>query len=233
MPSSMCWPFRLSDHFCIETTFSERKTSSRSARSKMPRWFTQPPRLVETVTSGEVVTMRSASGAVALAQLVQDAAEGLLRRHAGAGAERQRVRQRHGRRGMPARLAVEGGGGDERLQRLLVEAEAGEARPLGAFVHVHRGAEVGHLLFGHDAGVVVLVAGEGQAKALDGVGDEAMGHVGVDLAQRLQHRLHVVAREVGHQVLQAVVVVAGEQRLDARRRGRCPGSAARARRRHP
>ena len=61
MPSSMCWPFRLSDHFCIETTFSERNTSSLSARSKMPRWFTQPPRLVETVTSGEVVTMRSAS----------------------------------------------------------------------------------------------------------------------------------------------------------------------------
>ena len=61
IPSSMCWPFRPSDHFCIETTFSERNTSSRSARSKMPRWFTQPPRLVETVTSGEVVTMRSAS----------------------------------------------------------------------------------------------------------------------------------------------------------------------------
>ena len=153
--------------------------------------------------------------ALALAELVQDTAEGLLRGHAGAGAQRQRVRQRHGRRRVPARLAVEGGCRDERLQRLLVEAEASEARPLGAFVHVHRRAEVVHLLFGHDAGVIVLVAGERQAEALDGVSDEAVGHVGIDLAQRLQHRLHVVAGEVGHQVLQAVVVVAGEQRLHA------------------
>jgi len=45
-----------------------RKMSAGSARSKMPRRLTQGPRLVETVTSGEVVTMRSAS-AVSLAAM--------------------------------------------------------------------------------------------------------------------------------------------------------------------
>ena len=160
--------------------------------------------------------MRSASGLSPLPSSLRMRPKGLLRGHAGAGAEGQRVGQRHGRRRMPARLAVEGDRADELLQRLVVEPEAGEAGPLGAFVHVHLGPEVGHLLFGHDAGVIVLVAGEGQPEALDRVGDEAVGNVGIDLAQRLQHRLHVVAREVGHQVLQAVVVVVREQVLHSR-----------------
>ena len=60
MPSSICWPVSERAHFCAETTFSVRKISSRARRLKMPRWFTQAPRLVETVTSGEVETMRPA-----------------------------------------------------------------------------------------------------------------------------------------------------------------------------
>jgi hypothetical protein len=40
---------------------SSRKASARSARSKIPRRLTQCPRLVETVTSGEVVTICPAS----------------------------------------------------------------------------------------------------------------------------------------------------------------------------
>jgi hypothetical protein len=48
-----------------ESTFWSRKTSARSSRSKMPRRFTQPPRLVDTVTSGDVVTIRAASSGTA------------------------------------------------------------------------------------------------------------------------------------------------------------------------
>ena len=38
------------------------KMSAMLSRANKPRRFTHGPRLVETVTSGEVVTMRSASG---------------------------------------------------------------------------------------------------------------------------------------------------------------------------
>ena len=154
--------------------------------------------------------------ALALAEVVQDAAEGLLRGDARAGAERQRVGQRDGRGLRARRLAVEGRGGDEIRERPLVHGEPGEGRPFGAFRDAHGGAEIRHLLLGHDAGVVVLVAGEGQTEALDRVHDEAMGDVGPGRVQGFQDRLHVVAREIGHQVLEAVVVVAGEQRLHSR-----------------
>ena len=62
MPSSMCWPFGENSQLKVEGIFSRLKTSAVSSRAKSFRRFTQPPRLVETVTSGEVVTTRSASG---------------------------------------------------------------------------------------------------------------------------------------------------------------------------
>lgn len=43
-----------------DTTFCSLKTSWRSCRSNRPRLLTQAPRLVETVTSGQVATMRAA-----------------------------------------------------------------------------------------------------------------------------------------------------------------------------
>ena len=52
-----CWPH----HFCADAIFALAKTSGISLRRNRPRWLTQAPRLVETVTSGEVVTIRSAS----------------------------------------------------------------------------------------------------------------------------------------------------------------------------
>ena len=57
MPSSMCWPFGDMPQRCAEASLASRNTSLRVCRSKMPRRFTQGPRLVETVTSGLVVTM--------------------------------------------------------------------------------------------------------------------------------------------------------------------------------
>jgi hypothetical protein len=47
----------------VEGMRSDLNRSRISWRAKRPRRFTQPPKLVETVTSGEVVTMRSARGA--------------------------------------------------------------------------------------------------------------------------------------------------------------------------
>ena len=51
-----------------------------TVRANRPRRLTQGPRLVETVTSGEVVTMRSPSGCFSLGDLIEDLAEGGLRR---------------------------------------------------------------------------------------------------------------------------------------------------------
>ena len=53
-------------HFCADAIFALAKTSGISLRRNRPRWLTQAPRLVETVTSGEVVTMRSARSPPAL-----------------------------------------------------------------------------------------------------------------------------------------------------------------------
>ena len=63
-----------------------------------------------------------------------------------------------------------------------------------------RRAESLHLRRRHQAGVVVLVAGEGQAAALDGVGDEAGGPVVRAAASKASsERRQVVAAEIGHQ----------------------------------
>ena len=79
--------------------------------------------------------------------------------------------------------------------------------PLGLAVNLH-------LLGAHQARVIILVAGERQAVALDRVGDEACRGVGVDPVERLENRLHVVPAQVGHQVVQGRVVVLVEQRGD-------------------
>jgi hypothetical protein len=63
--------------------------------------------------------------------------------------------------------------------------------------------------------MVVLVAGEGQAVALDGVRDEAAHAIVRRRGEGAQHRLHVVAGEVGHETVQARIVVLVEQRADA------------------
>ena len=61
MPSSMCCPRGDAAHAWNEATASSRKVSARSRAENTPRRLTQPPRFVETVTSGDVVTIRSAN----------------------------------------------------------------------------------------------------------------------------------------------------------------------------
>ena len=72
MPSSMCWPFGENSQLKVEGMRSLLKGRPCSSRANRPRRLTQAPRLVETVTSGEVVTMRSANGSLARAELVED-----------------------------------------------------------------------------------------------------------------------------------------------------------------
>ena len=90
-----------------------------------------------------------------------------------------------------------------------------------------------HLLVVHQAGVVVLVAGERQAVALDRVGDEAGRHVVLDAVEGVEHRLHVVAGEVGHQRMQRGVVVRVEQARGCPELAQVAPRAACASRRRP
>ena len=75
--------------------------------------------------------------------------------------------------------------------------------------------ELGHLLGRHQPGVIVLVAGERQAKALDRVRDETVRPVVVaHRLERFAHQIEVVAAEIGHELRQRVVVALGEQGAD-------------------
>ena len=61
MPSSMCWPLGENSQVKVEGMRSLLNTSAIASCANRPRRLTQAPRLVETVTSGEVVTMRRAN----------------------------------------------------------------------------------------------------------------------------------------------------------------------------
>ena len=61
MPSSICWPSGVNSHFAVDGIFSEMKVSVWALRANSLRRFTQGPRLVVPVTSGDMVTMRAAN----------------------------------------------------------------------------------------------------------------------------------------------------------------------------
>ena len=98
MPSSMCWPLGENSQLKVEGICSLLKVSASASRANSPRRFTQGPRLVETVTSGEAVTMRLRELVVAAADLVEDRAEAGLRRHHRLHGDGKFVRHRDGRR---------------------------------------------------------------------------------------------------------------------------------------
>ena len=61
MPSSICWPCGENSQWKVEGICSLLNVSAIARRANRPRRFTQGPRLVDTVTSGDVVTMRRAN----------------------------------------------------------------------------------------------------------------------------------------------------------------------------
>ena len=135
--------------------------------------------------------------------------------------------------GAAAALGVERRVLQERLELRRRHGEAGEPVPFLAVLDPHALLEARHLLERHQAGVIVLVAGEGQALALDRVGDEAGRRVVADLLEGVEHGLHVVAGEVGHQPVQAVVLVLLEDAPDAGILVEVAASAPRASPRRP
>ncbi len=101
------------------------------------------------------------------------------------------------RRGPSARTARRRGRRGTLRRRCRDPPPAPIPRPRRMPIAVAQGLHLGD---GHQAGMVVLVAGERQAEALDRVGDEAgRPVVGGRLLERLEQRRHVVAGEVGHQ----------------------------------
>ena len=139
-------------------------------------------------------------------QLVEQRAEAELRRHLGLDRHRRALRA-------PGFAAPSGG--VRRLARTApcrgtpAPARASRAGlrtgPIRARANVHRLPEGLHLRRRHQAGVVVLVAGDRQAEALDRVGDEAGRPVVIDLVEGFDDRRQVVAAEIVHQPRQLVV----------------------------
>ena len=62
MPSSICWPVGENSQLKVDGIRSLLNVSAKASRANRPRRLTHEPRLVDTVTSGDVVTMRAASG---------------------------------------------------------------------------------------------------------------------------------------------------------------------------
>ncbi len=178
-------PSALMPQRCALASLASRNTSLRVCRSKMPRRFTQGPRLVETVTSGLVVMMCSASSfklALPAADLGQDVAEARLRGHpppgqpaapaatAGTGTGSARSESRPAGRQLLGERAGRRGSACSSLPAASRPSKRSHSWP-GRMRIAARNISICSLR--HQAGVVVLVAGERQAHALDGVGDEA------------------------------------------------------------
>ena len=73
--------------------------------------------------------------------------------------------------------------------------------PFMARADAHGGAEAFHLLLRHQPGVIVLMPGEGQAHALDGIGDEAGGLIARSIlgAEGFGQGFNVMPAEIVHQ----------------------------------
>ena len=208
MPSSMCCPRGEAAHTWKEATASSRKVSACSRAENTPRRLTQPPRLVETVTSGDVVTTPVGELAPRPPNGGEDPPEALLGGEPLPPRYRKRLGDGH-RRDFVAAIPGFGKGhaGDVLLQNGGGKREAREPLPLRPAFDAVPASQLVHLLHAHQAGVVVLVAGERQPVALDRVGDEAGGLVAVGgRLERFHHRLDVMTGQIRHQPREPVVV---------------------------
>src|SRR3546814_5409079 len=75
----------------------------------------------------------------------------------------------------------------------------------------HGGAELLHLGRIHHARMIVFVAGERRAMALDRIGDEQGRLVVFSTVERLDQRLDAMPAEIGHELGQRLVIKAVEQ----------------------
>ncbi len=217
MPSSMCWPLGENSQLKVEGMRSLLKVSASCSRANRPRRLTQAPRLVETVTSGEVVTMRSAIADLPRPSSLSSAPKPACVDVTGWLGDRQ---FRRAPRCAPRRWRRPSAANGTRSRNVSSSAAGATPSPskrvpFVAGADVHRAAERVHLRRRHQPGVVVLVAGERQAEALDRVGDEADRPVVVDLAEGLDQRRQVMPAEIGHQPRELVVRARSISRLTA------------------
>ncbi len=215
MPSSICCPLGEKSQLKVEGIFSLRNRSAFSARANSPRRLTQAPRLVDTVTSGDAVTMRAANSVSPRASSLRTSPNPCWVDIDGRRRERKPLGHvDHGRAEPAPVVAVERHFGKKRLQRRRRLRQPLELLPLVAGTDILRAAPLLHLGDRHQAGMVVLVALERQADALDGVGDEADRTVVIDGLKSLDHAGHIVAAEVGHQGQQFLIAAPLDQFRD-------------------
>ena len=207
MPSSMCWPVGANSQLKVEAMRSLLNVSAIFSRANRLRRFTHGPRLVETVTSGDVVTMRLTKSELPRPSSLSSAPNpncvdivGWIEMESSLGTSTCGATWRRGLFGRE-RHAIE-----KRLQFARRRRESFELVPFVARANAHRLAQLVHLRGRHHAGVVVLVTGEREARALDGVADEAGRPVvlrgGIE---RLDQRRQVVPAEIAHQPRELVV----------------------------
>ena len=81
------------------------------------------------------------------------------------------------------------------------------------FAHAHSSAETVHLLWGQEAGMVVLMASQRQAESLDRVAQEQGRPImGGGLLERVQQSGQIMAAQIAHQLSQLFVRAALDQR---------------------
>ena len=207
MPSSMCWPLGENSQLKVEAMRSLLNVSAIDFAREQPAPVHPGSEIGRDRDVGRGGDDAGRKLGLLLAELVEQRAEAGLRRHGRLDGDREVVR--HVDRAAPGagarRARRTARGRDRPCSSVGRRGEPLELVPFVARPDVHGGAEAVHLLRRHQAGVVVLVAGEGEAEALDGVADETGRPVVVDRAERLDQRGQVMPGEIGHQARKLVV----------------------------
>ena len=216
MPSSICWPVGEKSQFECRRNALALERPAKASRANRPRRLTHEPRLVDTVTSGDVVTMRAASGvslrAISLSSAPRNrsastflvgTAPAAFGRHRDAG-------------GLQAALAIacKRHAIEKRLNFFCRPPKTLERIPFMAGPDVHQRSECFRLRRRHQASVIVLMPGKRQAVALDRVGDEANWSVMIDGVERRDDRCQIVAAEIVHEPRQLVVAALFDEPRD-------------------
>ena len=170
------------------------------------------------------MTTRAAKSPLRARDLDHDAAEPVLRRcHGRARQIELRHRQRR-RQANPRRRALRHRHrSDECLELGFRNVEAREPLPFFAVGNSLARFVARHLRRIHQSRVIILVACERQAHALDRVSDEAVRQIVAHLIERLDDELHVVPGEIGHERVERGIVMRLEQARDAGLRGKIGG----------
>ena len=196
-------------HFCAEGIFAAAKTSAMSLAAEQAALVhpgAEVGRDGDVGRGGDDAVGQRAAGAARSSRIRPNAAWVDCSSPAGGGDRRDlgdvpKARARFSR-AMPAAL-------DQRLDASARHCRRG--RPSGshsspsAMPIASRRAAIWRRV--HQAGMIVLVAGEGQAEALDRVGDEQGRHVVLRRRRTPRPAPPCVAAEIGHQRGQRLVVM--------------------------